>query len=62
MFIADFCSSNGTANKRKRNYQNKKLELLTLYRESLERRIAAVAASIDVLEEQINNHKIQDDE
>ncbi len=54
MFISDFCSSNDTAEKRKRNYQNKKLEILKLYQDSLERRIAAISASIEVLENQIN--------
>ncbi len=61
MFITDFCSSNGTAQKRKRNYQAKKLELLTLYKESLERRIAAIAASIEVLENQISKNIKQDE-
>ena len=54
MFITDFCSSNDSADKRKRNYRNKKLEVLNLYRDSLERRIAAISASIEVLEQQIN--------
>ena len=61
MFIADFCSSNDTAHKRKRNYQNRKLELLKLYRDSLERRIASINASIEVLEKQIDRDStIQD--
>ena len=54
MFITDFCLSNDSSLKRKKNYQNRKLELLKLYKDSLERRIAAISASIDVLETQIN--------
>ena len=46
---------------RKKNYQNKKLELLKLYRDSLERRIAAITASIEVLENQINRDSISED-
>ncbi len=61
MFIADFCTSNDTADKRKRNYQNRKLELLKLYKDSLERRIASINASIEVLEKQIDrDNTIQD--
>ena len=61
MFITDFCLSNDTSIKRKKNYQNKKLELLKLYRDSLERRIAAITASIEVLENQINRDSISED-
>ena len=35
-------------------YQNKKLEMLNYIKDSLERKIASVTASINVLEEQIN--------
>ena len=60
MFISEFCSSNDTAHKRKRNYQNKKLEILNLYKDSLERRIAAISSSIQVLEQQIErDNKIE---
>ena len=62
MFITDFCSSNDSPHKRKLNYQNKKLELLKLYKDSLERRIAAINASIEVLEQQINKHNEQENE
>ena len=54
MFITDFCSSNDTATKRRKNYNNKKLEVMKFYRDSLERRIAAINASIDTLDHQIN--------
>ncbi len=57
MFIADFCSSNDTPQKRKENYQRKKLELLGFYRDSLERRIAAINASIETLRTQIDREK-----
>ncbi len=58
MFIADFCTSNDTALKRKQNYQNKKLQILNLYKDSLERRIAAISASIEVLEHQIDRDSV----
>ncbi len=61
MFISDFCASNDTALKRKRNYQNKKLEILKSYKDSLERRIAAIGASIDILEQQIDRDSNSDD-
>ncbi len=61
MFISDFCSSNDSALKRKRNYQNKKLEILKIYKDSLERRIAAIGASIDILEQQIDRDKNTED-
>ena len=38
---------------RKQRFQKKRLNLLVLIRESLERRLAAVNASIDTLKEQI---------
>ncbi len=62
MFISDFCSSNDTAQKRRANYQRRKLELLKFYRDSLERRIAAIDASIEVLKEQINRDSEINDE
>ncbi|KGG15285.1 MULTISPECIES: hypothetical protein [unclassified Prochlorococcus] len=54
MIIADICSSNSTAQKRRQNFYHRKLELLSMYRDSLERRIVAINASISKLEEQIN--------
>ena len=38
-------------------YQHKKLEMLNYIKDSLERKIASVTASIDVLESQINRDK-----
>ena len=38
-------------------YQHKKLEMLNYIKDSLERKIASVSASIDVLETQINRDK-----
>ncbi len=61
MFISDFCSSNDTATKRRTNYQQRKLELLKLYRDSLERRIAAISASIETLEVQISRYSQAED-
>ena len=61
MLITDFCLSNESSTNRKKNYQTKKLELLKLYRDSLERRTAAISASIEVLETQINRDNISED-
>ena len=38
-------------------YQHKKLEMLNYIKDSLERKIASITASIDVLETQINRDK-----
>ncbi len=38
-------------------YQHKKLEMINYIKDSLERKIASVSASIDVLESQINRDK-----
>ena len=38
-------------------YQHKKLEMLNYIKDSLERKIASVTASIEVLESQINRDK-----
>ena len=40
-------------------YQNKKLEMLNYIKDSLERKIASVSASIEVLEKQINRDTIE---
>ena len=56
MFNCNFNSS-----KEKKNfYQNKKLEMLNYIKDSLERKIASVAASIEVLESQISRDKETD--
>ena len=53
MFNCNFKSSK----ERKSFYQQKKLEMLNYIKDSLERKIASVNASIDVLESQINRDK-----
>lgn len=53
MFNCYFKSSK----EKKSFYQHKKLEMLTYIKDSLERKIASVTASIDVLENQINRDK-----
>ena len=50
MFNCYFKSSK----EKKSYYQNKKLEMLNYIKDSLERKIASVTASIEVLERQIN--------
>ena len=53
MFNSYFKSSK----EKKSFYQNKKLEMLNYIKDSLERKIASVTASIEVLESQINRDK-----
>ncbi len=54
MLINDFCINQDMMAKRRLNFKQRKLELLKLYKDSLERRIAAMNASIDVLQSQID--------
>ena len=53
MFNCYFNSSK----EKKSFYQNKKLEMLNYIKDSLERKIASVKASIEVLETQISRDK-----
>ena len=53
MFNCYFNSSK----EKKSFYQQKKLEMLTYIKDSLERKIASVTASIEVLESQISRDK-----
>ena len=46
-----------TSKDKKSFYQHKKLEMLNYVKDSLERKIASVNASIEVLESQINRDK-----
>tara|TARA_B100000989_G_scaffold255672_1_gene204628 strand:+ start:48 stop:317 length:270 start_codon:yes stop_codon:yes gene_type:complete len=55
MFYCNFKSSK----EKKSYYQNKKLEMLNYIKDSLERKIASVTASIEVLEIQINRDKVE---
>ena len=54
MFISDICTSANSPEKRRTYFHKRKLEMLTMYRDSLERRISAISASIKTLEEQID--------
>jgi len=53
MFNCYFKSSK----EKKRFYQHKKLEMLNYIKDSLERKMASVTASIEVLESQISRDK-----
>ena len=53
MFNCYFKSSK----EKKRFYQHKKLEMLNYIKDSLERKIASITASIEVLERQISRDK-----
>ena len=55
MFYCNFKSSKD----KKSYYQNKKLEMLNYIKDSLERKIASVSASIEVLENQIQRNTIE---
>ena len=46
-----------SSKEKKSFYQQKKLEMLNYIKDSLERKIASVTASIEVLETQINRDK-----
>jgi len=46
-----------TSKEKKSFYQHKKLEMLNYIKDSLERKIASVTASIEVLESQISRDK-----
>ncbi len=46
-----------SSNEKKSFYQHKKLEMLNYIKDSLERKIASVTASIEVLESQISRNK-----
>ena len=50
------CNSKSSKEK-KSFYQHKKLEMLNYIKDSLERKIASVTASIEVLESQISSDK-----
>ena len=49
-----FCNSSQSWTERKRMFQSKKLQLLISLKESYERKLAAISASITKLEEQMN--------
>ena len=55
MFYCNFKSSE----EKKSFYQNKKLEMLNYIKDSLERKIASVSASIEVLENQISRDNVE---
>ena len=53
-----YCNSK-SSNAKKSYYQNKKLEMLNYIKDSLERKIASVTASIEVLENQIKRDLVE---
>ena len=55
MFYCNFKSSE----QKKSFYQRKKLEMLNYIKDSLERKIASVSASIEVLENQISRDNVE---
>ena len=52
----DFCTSSQNWNERKKFFQAKKLNFLISVKESYERKLAAITASISKLEEQMNTN------
>ena len=57
MIFTGPCSSNVDPVERRRIFQGRKLEMLTYMRDALERRLAALDASIQTLQNQINRDK-----
>jgi len=53
MIIAEICNSNVSPKRRRQFVHKRKLEMMTIYRDALERRISALNASIETLEHQI---------
>ena len=53
-----FCNLNSSKEK-KSYYQRKKLDMLNFFKDSLERKIASVTASIEVLENQIKRDTVE---
>ena len=53
-----FCNFK-TSKEKKSYFQNKKLEMLNYIKDSLERKIASVNASIEVLENQIKRDTVE---
>ena len=51
----NFCETSRTWSERKKNFQVKKLNFLISVKESYERKLAAITASISKLEEQMNS-------
>ena len=51
------CCSKSTFEQRKSKYQEKKLQILIMLRDSFERRLCSINASIEKLEEQITRDK-----
>ena len=51
----DFCTSSQNWSERKKFFQAKKLNFLISVKESYERKLAAITASISKLEEQMNS-------
>ena len=51
----NFCDSSGNWSERKKLFQERKLNFLISIKESYERKLAAITASISKLEEQMNS-------
>ena len=52
MSTSDLC---GTFEERKLKYKRRKLQMMTMLKEAMERKLAALNASIDTLQTQISN-------
>ncbi len=51
--IDQFCNSSQSSEERRINFHKRKLQMLRLFRDSLERRMSSVNAAINTLETQI---------
>ncbi len=56
MFLNSVCSTSSNPKERRIRYQERKLEFLTYMRDSLERRLSAINASISTLQKQIDQN------
>ena len=57
----DFCTSSQNWSERKKFFQTKKLNFLISVKESYERKLAAITASISKLEEQMKSNTLNVD-
>ena len=56
--VTGFCMDSSQSLGRRVRFNQRKLEMLKFFKDSLERKIASVNASIEVLEQQINRDDV----
>ncbi len=58
--MGQYCSPYSDSKSRKERFQKRKLGILEYYRDSLERRLSAINASIKTLKQQMEKSEIHD--